>query len=245
MCACRPRLLGYAGLPLVESIPCFFLALFALGRVSRMRHIHERLSRDVVVGYTFDVTTFSVRPSTTSRHEPDDTLRPNPSPHFSGSSSPRAITSSRPSLTNPGPTLTPTFLLPGGPSRIESSTRQFHLPFKSPDESESQGALVSPNPPQQDVHVRVDSLASSAFPTSLHHADSNHDLKRASPYIASGDGEVDNDTPQGDAPSSFVSSVIFNRDLSPKLEPDHEMGISDQELHRRDEDPRYASPYFL
>jgi hypothetical protein len=245
----RARFLGYAGLPLLESIPCCFLAIFALIRIARMHQIHERLSRDVAIGYTFEVTTFSVRPSTASKHEPGDTLYPNPSPHFSSSSSPRAVTSSRPPSTSPGPSaiVATAFLSPGSHFRNEASGRQFHLPFKTTDESESQGSLVSPNSLPQDVHVRVDSHASSALPAStpLDHADDNDGLRRASPYIVSEDRNVESDATHEDL-SSFddrMSSVVFNRDPSPKLELDVERGIKDQEQHRTDEDPRYASQY--
>jgi hypothetical protein len=245
----RARFLGYAGLPLLESIPCCFLAIFALIRIARMHQIHERLSRDVAIGYTFEVTTFSVRPSTASKHEPGDTLYPNPSPHFSSSSSPRAVTSSRPPSTSPGPSaiVATAFLSPGSHFRNEASARQFHLPFKTTDESESQGSLVSPNSLAQDVHVRVDSHASSALPAStpLEHADDNDGLRRASPYIVSEDRNVESDATHEDL-SSFddrMSSVVFNRDPSPKSELDVERGVKDQEQHRTDEDPRYASQY--
>lgn len=238
----RPRILGYGGLPLLESIPCFCLAIFALCRISRMHQIHERLSRDVAFGYTFDVTTFSVRPSTASKHEGDDALRPNPSPHFSASSSPHAIPSSRPSLTNLGPTanLTTTLLLPTGHSRDESSMPQFHVPSKSAEGSVSHGSsLFAPYP--QDIHIRVNSLTASTLPTStpLDHADNNH-KRHVSPYISSGDEEVDSDAPHEDTQSSFISSVVFNRNPSPKTDLDHELGIRDQGHHSRDEDPRYA-----
>jgi hypothetical protein len=238
----RPRILGYGGLPLLESIPCFCLAMFALCRISRMHQIHERLSRDVAFGYTFDVTTFSVRPSTASKYEGDDALRPNPSPHFSASSSPHAMSSPRPSLTNPGPTanLTTTFLLPTAHSRDESSP-QFYLPSKSDEGSASHGSsLFAPYP--QDIHIRVDSLTSSTLPTStpLNHTDNNYNSRHLSPYISSGDEEVASDAPHEDTQCSFISSVVFNRNPSPKTELDHELGIRDQAHHRRDEDPRYA-----
>lgn len=249
-CMYRARFLGYAGLPLLESIPCCFLAIFALIRIARIHRIHERLSRDVAIGYTFDVTTFSVRLSTASKHEPDDTLYPNPSPHFSSSSSPRAVTSSRPPSTIPGPSavVATALLSPCSHFRNEASARQFHLPFRTTDESESQGSLVSPNSLPQDVHVRVDSHASSALPASipLDHADDNDDLRRASPYIVSENRDMESDATHEDL-NSFddrVSSVVFNRDPSLKSELDIERGIKEQEYHRSHEDPRYASQYY-
>lgn len=245
----RARFFGYAGLPLLESMPCFCLAIFAVGRIARIHQIHERLSRDVAIGYTFDATTFSVRLSTVSR--PDDTLHSYPSPQFSSSSSPRAVTSSRPPSTSPGPstTLITTFRSPGSRFRSGASTRQFHLPFKTADESESQGSLVSPNSALQDVCVRVDSLASSALPasTALDHADDNDDLRRASPYIVCGDIHAESGAAHEDLSSldDRVSSIVFNRDPSPKSELDSEREFKDREQHRRDEDPRYASQYCL
>lgn len=240
--------MGFAALPLLESVPCCGLTIFAFTRISRMHQVHERLSRDVARAYAFDVTTFSVRPSTTSKQEMDDTLQPNPSPHFSSSSTPRAVTSSRPPSTTPGPsaTLSTQFLSPVSHLRAES--RQYHLPFRSRGESESQGSLVSANPAPRDVHIRVNSLASSALPTTtpLDHADNNEALRRASPYIAPGDGGVESESAQEDDQSSFndrASSVVFRNHSPPKLEQDKESGITEE--HRTDEDPRYASQYFL
>jgi hypothetical protein len=39
----RPRLLGYAAMPLLQAIPCALLALYAGLRMSRMHKIHKRL----------------------------------------------------------------------------------------------------------------------------------------------------------------------------------------------------------
>ena len=122
----RPRLLGFAGLPLLESVPCFIGTIITLARVSWIHQIHAQLHRDVMSGYKIDITTISIRPSTASKN----TLQPNPSPHFSSSSSPLAITSSRPPSTAPGP-LTTSLLSPGCHSHTNSLTRQFHLPFRS------------------------------------------------------------------------------------------------------------------
>jgi len=101
--------------------------------------------------------------------------------------------------------------------------------------------LVSPNSPQ-DVHIR---LASSVLPTStpLEHANINDDFGRASPYIASGDKDVESDGVYEDDLSSIdarMSSIVFNRDPSPRSDPTEEMVARDQDQHLKDEDPRYT-----
>lgn len=45
--ATRPRLLGYAGVPLLQLVPCVFLALRAALRLRQIHKIHQRLSVQV------------------------------------------------------------------------------------------------------------------------------------------------------------------------------------------------------
>ena len=81
----RPRLLGYAGMPLLQSIPCVLLASYAALRISRMHAIHKRLLDQIAenVDYYDHFDASSVHISTRSRSSRQLNHDRSASPHFS------------------------------------------------------------------------------------------------------------------------------------------------------------------
>jgi hypothetical protein len=69
----RPRLLGYAGIPLLQLVPCVFLGLRAARRLRQIHKIHQRLSVQIAdhsyyYGSFMDPSTRTSTPSHPSVH---------------------------------------------------------------------------------------------------------------------------------------------------------------------------------
>jgi hypothetical protein len=98
--AFRPRLLGFAGVPLVQSIPCAFLALYAGLRIRYMHKIHNRLWNQVIENNNYDNNFRSIRMGTLtpsdqqSNNYHEESVSPNAPPSLSTLSQPKSLLNS-------------------------------------------------------------------------------------------------------------------------------------------------------
>lgn len=211
------RFLGYAGVPVAVSIPCFFLAAMTAWRLVKA-HKQAQRSRQYGLGSTgLSAPTQSQNMGQTFEYDnPPDyqlELRSNTSP----------VKSSRAALSP------------------DSSIRKFHMPFGA--RAPSLGGISAISESKMDDLYEPESPTSSSFPTFAPPSDAPS-LKSAKQWPGLSDKDYDLEDYQGDGLSDTVSSVpwgqsspeqdgkeLDQRHLTPmRLEPNREYTLPPYDL---------------